>query len=303
MNTAIDFRSSGNGHHRPDRNSGIFTGLQLWLLLSAIFAVAGSGCANSPYNFGNSHAYHITPELESPPGEQIERGQPNAVIDTFGWIWGIPGKIMLFDRRVENHSIDSRTEAEIAAYLQDNQLSTVKVRLNQYHPGDDWKRLVANRSVGAGWRYTLGAISVLGETIFPGRLFGGDHYNPFTNTIHLYSNVPAIGYHEGGHAKDFARRRWKGTYAAVYLIPGVSLYHEALATGDALGYVMFTRDLPAQQEAVEILYPAYGTYVGNAISGQVPFGYFIGLIGGHIAGQWTSRNLGAGSMPTEANGS
>jgi hypothetical protein len=302
MKTAMHLRLSGHSCCNPEKELSIVACLPLWCMLFVSFTAAGSGCATIPYAFGNSRAYHVTPELEPPPGEQIERGEPNAVIDTFGWIWGIPGKIVLFDRRVENHSIDAQTEAEIAAYLKDNQLSTVKVRLNQYHPGDDWKRLVANRSVGAGWRYTLGTVSVLGETIFPGRLFGGDHYNPFTNTIHLYSDVPAIGYHEGGHAKDFARRRWKGTYAAVYLLPGVSLYHEALATGDALGYVMFTRDLPAQQEAVEILYPAYGTYVGNAISGQVPFGYFIGLIGGHIAGQWTSRNLGAGSVPTETSG-
>ena len=115
---------------------------------------------------------------------------------------------MLFDRRVENHRIDQQTENEIAAYLNDNELTSVKVRLNQYRPADDWKRLVANKSVGAGWRYTIGGLSVLGETIFPGRMFGSDHFNPYTNTIHLYSNIPAIAIHEAGHSKDFARRKW-----------------------------------------------------------------------------------------------
>lgn len=153
-------------------------------------------------------------------------------------------------------------------------------------------RLRSNKSVGAGWRLTLsGAVSVLGESIFPGRVFGRDHFNPYTNTIHLYSNVPAIALHEGGHSKDYARRKWKGTYAAVYMLPFAPLSQEAIATNDSLSYIVAKSDLEAQQEAYEILYPAYGTYVGNAIAGPVPHGYFMGLIGGHIAGRWKSWQL------------
>lgn len=249
------------------------------------------GCATTPYTAGSARSYHTSPELAAQTQTQIERGQPNVVVDSLGWIWGIPAKITLFDRRVENHRIDSQTETAIATYLNDNELSTVKVRLNQYRPLDDWKRLAANTSVGAGWRYTFGAIILLGETVFPGRVFGSDHYNPYTNTIHLYSNVPALALHEAGHSKDYARRKWKGTYAAVYFLPFAPLSQEAIATNDALGYVMTNGDLEAQQEAYEILYPAYGTYVGNAISGAVPGGYFVGLIGGHAAGRWKSWDL------------
>ena len=250
-----------------------------------------SGCATTPYKCGSTQRYITSPELAARTQPQIELGRPNVVIDSLGWVWGIGAKLTLFDRRVENHRIDARTEAEIAAYLQENELSTVKVRLNQYRPLDDWGRLRANKSVGAGWRYTFGAMSVLGETILPGRVFGRDHYNPFTNTIHLYSNVPALALHEAGHSKDYARRKWKGTYAAIYFLPFAPLSQEAVATNDALSYIVANRDLEAQQEAYEILYPAYGTYVGNAISGPVPHGYFIGLIGGHIAGRWKSWQI------------
>ena len=249
------------------------------------------GCATTPYIFGSAESYHTSQELAACTQTQIERGKPNVVVDSLGWVWGIPGKIILFDRRVENHRIDSQTEEVMAAYLNDNELLTVKVRLNQYRPLDDWKRLAANKSVGAGWRYTFGAVILLGETIFPGRVFGSDHYNPYSNTIHLYSNVPALGLHEAGHSKDYARRKWKGTYAATYFLPLVPLYQEAVATNDALGYVMTTGDLQARQEAYNILYPAYGTYVGNAISGVVPGGYFVGVIGGHIAGRWKSWDV------------
>lgn len=250
-----------------------------------------SGCASRQYRCGSVGEYYTSPELAEMTDVQIERGRPNRLIDGFGWVWGIPAKIILFDRRIENHRIDARTEAEIAAYLNDNQLSTVKVRLNQYHPGDDWKRLVANKSVGAGWRYTLGALSVAGETVFPGRLFGADHYNPFTNTIHLYSNAPAIAFHEAGHARDFASRKWKGTYAAAYLVPGVPLYHEAVATGDAIGYVTATRDPAQQREAYNLLYPAYGTYVGSAFGGTGGVAYFAAVLAGHAAGRWKSSQV------------
>ncbi|MCA9086727.1 MAG: hypothetical protein KDA81_21870, partial [Planctomycetaceae bacterium] len=131
-----------------------------------------------------------------------------------------------------------------------------------------------------------------GETLLPGRIVGGDHFNPFTNTVHLYSNVPSIGIHEAAHAKDFAQRTWKGTYAAAYLLPGAPLYHEAKATGDAVGYLTATHDVSAQKEALHILYPAYGSYVGNAISGNVPVGYVAGVIGGHIVGRWKAWELG-----------
>ena len=221
----------------------------------------------------------------------MERGRPHKAIDTFGWVWGIPSKILLWDRRVENHRIDAHTETQLATYLTENELSTVKVRLNQYHPRDDWHRLVANKSVGAGWRYTVGAVSVAVEAILPGRLFGGDHYNPFTDTIHLYSGSPEIALHEAGHAKDFARRKWKGTYAAARILPIVPLIQEAIATSDALGYLEATQTVSAQQEAYEILYPAYGTYVGAEIKALGPFGVIIGAIGGHAVGQWQSWQL------------
>ncbi|MCA9012650.1 MAG: hypothetical protein KDB01_23020 [Planctomycetaceae bacterium] len=261
---------------------------RLFLLLALMLA----GCASTPYVAGSADSYFTSQQLADRTKVQIERGTPHRGVDTFGWVWGIPAKLILFDRRVENHRIGEKTEAEIAAYLRDNELTTVKVRINQYRPLDDWGRLAANDAVGAGWRLTFGAVTVLGETVFPGRLFGGDHFNPYTNTIHLYSDVPALALHEAGHSKDYAGRKWKGTYAAVYNLPGVPLYQEAIATNDALNYVRTAGDSADLQEAYEILYPAYGTYVGSAISGSVPYGYFMGLMGGHIAGQWKSRELG-----------
>jgi hypothetical protein len=57
---------------------------------------------------------------------------------------------------MEDHDISADTEQAIRRYLADNDLSHVKVRLNQYAPLDDWRRLRANKTVGWGYRYTLG---------------------------------------------------------------------------------------------------------------------------------------------------
>lgn len=226
---------------------------------------------------------------------QIQRGNPRKVLDAAAWVIGIPSKLILWDRRVDNHRIGPETEAAIATYLDTNGLGTTRVRINQYAPADDWRRLVRNDAVGIPWRCTLGAVSTLYETVWPGRLFGGDHYNPFTDTIHLYSDVPALALHEGGHAKDFARRKWKGTYAASYVLPIVPLYHESVASRDVMAYVKTLGTPEQQREACRILYPAYGTYVGSAFGAIAPrYGdpiYLGSVVAGHFWGRSEARKF------------
>lgn len=266
------------------------------LTFAALFICQAAGCVTAPYRYGSSDRYYTSTELAAVTESQIERGQRRPVVDGVGWVVGIPDKILLWNRRVANHDISGETEQAVADYLARNELTTVQVRLNQYAPGKDWRRLVANKSVGWGWRYSLGTLSWLGETLFPGRLIGGDHYNPFTNTIHLYSDVPAVALHEAGHAKDFAGRYYKGTYAVGYLLPVTPLWYEGVATNDALSYLRAEGSLEDEQAADRILYPAYGTYLGNAVSTFAPASlgtpiYFAGVITGHIAGRLQATRL------------
>jgi hypothetical protein len=254
-----------------------------------------SGCRIlAPQAIDNSKQ-NIAPELLQANSLPIERGKPRAIIDGVGWVVGIPSKLLLWDSRIDNHNIGLETEASVAEYLSQNQMGHVKVRLNQYRPWDDMKRLTKNKSMAWPWRYSIGTLSVLGETIVPGRIFGGDHFNPYSQTIHLYSDVPAIALHEAAHAKDFSRRRYPGTYAALYGLPVVPLYHESLATKDALAYAQETDDPALQQEAYRILYPAYGTYVGGAIGSVLPMAsfpaYYGSVILGHAAGRWQAAQV------------
>jgi len=253
-----------------------------------------TACATVPYIPGRGIEQPDTLTLR--PGEaQIERGRPAPFLDGLGhYVLSLPTKLLLWNWDVDNHEISPETEARMAKYLADNDLHQVKVRLNEYAPGAEWRRLIHNRAVNGFWRYTIGALTVSLYTILPGRAFagllGGDHYNPFTNTINLYSEHPAIALHEAGHAKDFARRKYKGTYGALRILPLVPLYQEGLATGDAIGY---DRDLglsDAEKADYKLLYPAFTTYIAGEGLRWIgtPWAYPIELavaIPGHIIGR------------------
>lgn len=258
-----------------------------------LLALASCGCATVPYRY---RADTLVTANDAPlrDGEsQVDFGKPRPIIDGIGWVVGIPSKIILWDRRIDNHHISQETADRLEAYLAENELDKVKVRLNQYDPCGEWRRLARNRSVGWPLRYTLGTVSLLDYTILPGRIFGGDNYNPYTNTVNLYSDAPPVAFHEGGHAKDFAHRTWKGTYAAVGIIPGVDLWQEAIASSDALSYLKNRGSTEDLREGYCILYPAYGTYVGSAVSpwcGDVPAS-LAGALGGHIVGRLKALSI------------
>ncbi|MEM6688390.1 MAG: hypothetical protein AAF664_03120 [Planctomycetota bacterium] len=243
-----------------------------------------------------SQTQYIPTELASTVEHQVEVGEPNVVLDSVGWVVGIPGKIILWDRRVDNHQVSPKTTAAVADYLHTNHLPHIKVRANQYAPMDEFKRLTQNKTVAWPYRYTLGLYSVVRDAVLPGRIFGGDNFNPYTQSIHLYSDIPAIALHEGAHAKDFARREYQGTYALAYNV--VPLYHETVASRDALAYAHVEGDAAMVEEANRILYPAYGTYVGSTLgtfagpaSGAV---YAASVLGGHIEGRLENQRLREG---------
>lgn len=273
--------------------------LWLWLLV---------GCATTPYSLGAGLETDLTLPLAE--GErQIERGAPNAWVDGFGhYFFSLLSKLILLDWRVNNHDVPAKVEDALQGYLWANGLCNTKVRLNQYAPGGEWRRLFRNREMPGGWRYTLGLLSVSFYTIFPERLLagfpfigGGDSYNPYTNTVHIYSGLRSIALHEGAHAKDFAsieNRHWRGLYAGARAVPlaGIlmALYQEAVATGDALSWELATGDDRDSRSAYRTLYPAYGTYLGGAGSaaavffsdGWVVYAVQYGIVVvGHVAGQ------------------
>jgi hypothetical protein len=251
-----------------------------------------AGCATVPYPYGKDGEYVHGPRLAA--GEpQIAIGRPNRFLDACDWIWpeSLLGKLMLWNAKVDSHQISPETIEAIRRYLADNDLRDVKVRINGYSVGDEWRRTIHNTAIGGGWRYTLGVAGWFMYTILPGRFFGGDNYNPYSNTINLYSDLVPVALHESGHAKDFARRRLKGTYAAAYShVPFFNLYPEGKATADALGYLNDRKDRARQKAAYKLLYPAYGSYIGGDAADWLlfPVNYAVkasAIVSGHVVGR------------------
>ena len=195
----------------------------------------------------------------------FERGRKNMVLDGAGWVAGIPSKLLLWNTKVDSHSVSPETEAQLRAYLAANGLHDVKVRINQYDPVGEWKRLAQNKAVHPGWKYTVGAFAVTKYTMLPGRLFGNDEFNPFTNSISLYSDRPSIALREGAHARGAIDSRYRGLYSASMYLPGSPLWVDTSATLEVLAYAQKTGQRPLVREAYLVLFPAYGARVGQSL--------------------------------------
>ncbi|WP_208757718.1 hypothetical protein [Leptospira dzoumogneensis] len=213
---------------------------------------------------------------------QFEEGKPYSVLDFIGsWIWidSLFSKVMIWDRRMQNHKFSFETKKYLMDYIRDNNLKDVKVRFNQYAPISDFKRLWDSKSVNPILKWTIGLYAyVVYDVLFIGRIFGGDHYNPYSNTIHVYSDIPAVVIHEGGHSKDFAQREYRSLYALGYAVPIVgAFYPEARASDDAIRYFRYLCDKTEEMTAYRTLYPAYGSYVGGGVSKLLPSSPYLAL--------------------------
>lgn len=265
-----------------------------WISFSMLAAL--SGCSAFPTSAQDKVSrFDVSHDVVSPKGEagtfdqavKVVRGRPNRFIDGLGDIVGLPNRIALWDRRVSNHQVSAHTEQQLVDYLEANQLDRTLVRVNQYDPIDEWKRLVTNDQIGFGWRSTIGTYNLFKYTVIPGRISGGDWYNPYTNTVNLYSDVPALALTSGAYAKDVASRTYPGTYAALQELPVVGLQSETLATKEILKYSSATFSDKESSEYREILAPAYGASVGSQLASFFPYGTLIGRLGGAAVGHAT----------------
>ena len=262
------------------------------LRLGVLVLCTSFGCAAGVGRYRLPAEEAIAAQYEIPgAGPQFERGRPNVVLDGLNhYVLSLPAKLMLWDWQVLDHEFPPESERLVRSYLETNRMRGVKVRHNQYAPFAEFGRLVANEEVGAGYRYTLGIFSWLRYTLLPDRLFaglpiigGGDHFNPFSNTVNVYSSDPGVLLHETGHAKDYLKARWKGTRMGLLrLVPFVDLWQEAVATDDAIGFLKCEREIEAEIDAYKVLFPAYATYISGYVGAeaQLPL-----LIGGHVAGR------------------
>ena len=265
-------------------------------LTPVLLALATMGCTT----LSSKPAQNLTAAPAQSAPARVVRGRPYRVLDGAGSILGTPNKLALWDRRADNHGISLETEMRIVEYLEENNLDSVLVRVNQYDPLGEWRRMVANKKIGAGWRYTVGTLNLIKYTLLPGRLLGGDWYNPYTDTINLYSDLPAIALSDGAYAKDLRGRKHPGTYAAVQEVPIVGMWHETIANREVLEYEKSHGTEEQQEETYRILYPDYGGTWGGQVISFLPYGNVYGRLAGAAVGHAVNgvRSLTSREKPT-----
>jgi hypothetical protein len=255
-----------------------------------------SGCAVTPYRYGR---FHTASDGDSSRTEvAIEYGEPHKVLDRMAWFFGIPSRILPLSANVNNHNVSEETTEKLSRFLQENDLTDVLVRVNQYDPAGEWRRLKENSRVAPGWRYTFGVLGLAGYTLLPGRVFGGDSYNPFTNSLYVNSDVPAVVMVEAAYAKDIHSRPMPGTYAAINEFPVLTLWRHTLAVNDILGYAQIQHDWAVERQTYRIVYPQMGVHAGLGGHAAVTLGTSLpfvalpamavgGALAGHAVGQTT----------------
>jgi hypothetical protein len=238
-----------------------------------------SGCAtHQPYSGVN------------PENPQFERGISVPPLDLFGDLLSKIPQLLFWDLRYGNHRVSAETEQALSEFLKHYDVKDVKVRINQWAPHKEIGRLVTNPHIA--WPYKIIFFPSTLITSILGRPFGGllisDYYDPGSNTVHIFSDHPAIALHEGGHALDFSRKDLKGTYAIARVLPGMNLFQESVASEEAMLYFENSKRYEELLDAYKILYPAYATYVVSYISASTP-AYIGALIIGHWMGRFKAR--------------
>ncbi len=266
----------------------------LWMCGTIVLCACG--CAATPYRYGRFHPDR--PDQVNVEPIVVEYGKPNKTVDNIGWVVGIPARLITMNKNVNNHHISPETLEKLRLYLERNDITDVYVAVDLYDPKAQWKRLRENDRIRPFWRYSFGAINWLGYTILPNRIFGGDRYNPFTNTLNLSSDVPALVLAEAAYAKDIHGQRNPGVYASIVTdMPVLSVWRQGRAASDLLGYARTHDDWPVEKQAYQVLYPQMGVGAVGPIGTFVPVvGPYID-IGGALAGHAVGRTIAAVREP------
>lgn len=263
-----------------------------WMV--AVCWLSGIGCAVTPYRYGQFH----TPRSGDKPSAEITivYGRPHKGLDGLAWLVGLPPRLLSMHPDINSHSLSDETAEQLKTYLQDNDLSDVFVRVNQYDPAGEWRRLRENTQISPGWRYSVGALGLVVYTVLPGPVFGGDLYNPFTNSLYINSDVPAVVLTEAAYAKDVHSRRLPGVYATINEFPVLALWRHTNAINDVLGYAMAEDDWEVEREVYRVVYPQMGVHAalgGHAAASlgaamplfTTPLLAVGGALAGHAVGQ------------------
>ncbi len=248
-------------------------------------------CAAGPYHYGKNRDSSNAAVNGSATGQvAFKYGKPQKTLDRMSDIVSWPRRVFRPDTP-DKRTITSETTDKLREYLSKNDLMDVEVTVRDYDPGEQWSRLRDNRIVPGLSRYTLGVFSMLNYALIPGRVFGRNEYNPYTNTLYVNSEAPALVVHEAAFAKNLRARPWPGVYAVASSLPFLSALHEIDSAREVVAYARAEEDWALEQESYREIYPRVGSEATGGMAALVPVwwgGPVLGLAGsamGSVAGR------------------
>jgi len=240
------------------------------IAIVAFALVYAAGCMPQSYNYGR---FREPGNAERPPNDVVF-GEPDSKLDALAKVVETPGRILHLSTETPSRELTPETAERLNNYLQRNELDDLHIEIRHHDPAGQWRRLRQNSRISPLWRYTAGAMSLIGYTLFPGRVWGTNCYNPYTDSLSINSNRPLELLQQSAVAKEIRRKRWPGPYAAFTSLPGLALIRQTEATGDVVAYARAENDWETEKQAYRELYPrlvSQGTFgIGPTVS--VAFG-------------------------------
>lgn len=141
-------------------------------------------------------------EANTPIAEDIK-----FLADTVGKVMAVPTALAIGQERAldfyKKPDIE-KVRARFAKIKDDPRLANVKVRLGYADPVDDVRSLFKRKDISMPMKYLRSLGAIPSAVLAPMR---ADHYNPFTDSISVFGDMPEIISHEIGHAQDFNRSK------------------------------------------------------------------------------------------------
>lgn len=252
----------------PNSSTKLAQLLPIMIVVGSLFS---NGCIRDRYFYG-AKGQSPTP-IQSGRNSQVYYGKPQPYLDrvekfvqhpfkTIGSKIGLAKPVAEPDQEFD----PSRSENVYLAkqYLADNGLSDVDILVRDYNPSDQWRRLKKNQSISPILKYTDGLTYWLRYRLIPHRPLQEDHYNPYTNTLHINSPDAVSTLYQASMAKKFREKRFPGLYSVLQWAPFVPVYHHSDVSSEALSYASRQSN---RHELLGDLYPhAYAQVGSSAIS-------------------------------------
>jgi hypothetical protein len=253
------------------------------------------GCAGVPSDYDYSRFRPPGSPAKTPDDVVVVYGTPRKRLDWVARALGVRDRLLSLNSKVGTHDVSGATIGKLKNYLFENDLTDVAVYVNHYDPKLQWRRMRENSLIAPGWRKTLGTLDMVGYTLVPGRIFGADRYDPYTNSLYINSDVPAIVLHEAAYAKDIHARRSKGTYVALNDLPIVGLWRHNRGIREVLGYARAKNDWELERSTYVVMYPRTGAAIAPAGAPllRVWWGGPLLALGGAVCGHATGRTVAA----------